>query len=602
MFLPILAWSVPSSSTLLIVGGTLAACVGLYALSRTRWGRRKPTHRYAVASIAAHLVLLGVASTIRYGGAQSGHADAPPIRVKIAMRAPAVPEVEPAPKKTVVESEPPAEVEPIKSPPAPQTTPVEPVPDKESVEALDPTIEASAVKNALPTIEPDAVKHSGAGDSPPHVESPAHGDKLAHVDREITPELSVQEPLPVEREASTPLAWDSPYATRGAEQRLRLAEEQGGSRATEDAVARGLDWIARSQRPDGAWDAVRWGAGQERRVLNHDRGGAGTQAETGLTGLALLALMGGGHTHLEGPYQSAVAKGLAFLIRSQTTDESKSDGDLAGHASLYARTYCHSMATFALAEALATSEDERLRPAVERAVGFLIRSQSGSTGGWRYRPGDRGDMSQMGWALMALRSAELAGVEVPPNVWSGIERFVASVSRGSRGGLAAYQPQGGHASPTMTAEALYCRQILGLAPGQPAACAEAVAALLTRLPTGQSDSASSKSAPSKSARPANLYYWYYATLALHHQRTNGHDAATAWDDWNGALKRSLLPVQVRTGRNAGSWTPTTLWGGYGGRVYSTAMATMCLEVYYRYEGQQIGRDPWIAAREGVLRR
>ena len=593
---PILAWSVPSSSTLLVVGGTLAACVGLYALSRTRWGRRKPTHRYAVASIAAHLVLLGVASTIRYGGAQSGHVDAPPIRVKIAMRAPAVPEVKPVEQPEPTEAEPAVEPEPLVQEAVVEPPPVEPV-VKETQPAEPPNPaepiavespprkepEPAVVETALPAIEANAVK------IPPSVAE----DSPAHALTEVTPEPPVQEsntpPQP-----TTPLAWDSPYATRGAEQRLRLAEEQGGSRETEDAVARGLDWIARSQRSDGAWDAVRWGAGKERRVLNHDRGGAGTQAETGLTGLALLALMGGGHTHLEGPYQPTVTRGLAFLIRSQTTDSSKNDGDLAGNASLYARTYCHSMATFALAEALATSDDVRLRPAVERAVAFLVRSQSGSTGGWRYRPGDRGDMSQMGWALMALRSAELAGVEVRPAVWSGIERFVASVGRGSRGGLAAYQPQGGHASPTMTAEALYCRQILGIAPSQPAACAEAVAALATRLPTG--------SKQLKTARPANLYYWYYATLALHHQRTAGHDAATAWDNWNGALKRSLLPIQVRTGRNAGSWTPTTLWGGYGGRVYSTAMATMCLEVYYRYEGQQIGRDPWIAAREGVLRR
>ena len=36
------------------------------------------------------------------------------------------------------------------------------------------------------------------------------------------------------------------------------------------------------------------------------------------------------------------------------------------------------------------------------------------------------------------------------------------------------------------------------------------------------------------------------------------------------------------GSLAGTWDTDTVWGGYGGRVYTTALATLCLEVYYRY--------------------
>jgi hypothetical protein len=65
----------------------------------------------------------------------------------------------------------------------------------------------------------------------------------------------------------------------------------------------------------------------------------------------------------------------------------------------------------------------------------------------------------------------------------------------------------------------------------------------------------------------------------------------------------LVAAQVSEGLNKGSWSPNTVWGGCGGRVYTTAMATMCLEVYYRYDPNQLVRDPWIAAREhpGTLR-
>ena len=74
----------------------------------------------------------------------------------------------------------------------------------------------------------------------------------------------------------------------------------------------------------------------------------------------------------------------------------------------------------------------------------------------------------------------------------------------------------------------------------------------------------------------NLYSWYYATMALYHRQ----DAM--WDDWNRALQDALLATQNRSGSLAGSWDPDTEWGSYGGRVYSTAMATLCLEVYYRF--------------------
>jgi hypothetical protein len=123
---------------------------------------------------------------------------------------------------------------------------------------------------------------------------------------------------------------------------------------------------------------------------------------------------------------------------------------------------------------------------------------------------------------------------------------------------------------SMTAEALYCRLMvvdrLGGVQDEMAA-AEATRQVLATLPNG---------------RQVNLYYWYYATLALHHRQFANETAAEAWRVWNDALTRALVEGQVAEGANAGSWNPDMEWGGYGGRVYSTALAAMCLEVYYRY--------------------
>lgn len=354
----------------------------------------------------------------------------------------------------------------------------------------------------------------------------------------------------IEPADATPLV----YQLRSPTARTEIAQRLGATVRTEAAVELALKWLAEHQQADGRWDSRTTGGGRENSVAGHDRQGAGAQADTGITGLTLLAFMAAGHTHLEGKYRQHVQHGLEYLIRSQAPD-----GNLIGPARTFAAMYCHGMASLALSEAFAVTGDQRLRPFVEQAVGYSIRSQNKQDGGWRYRPGDRGDMSQFGWQLMSLKSAELAGVEVPEATRQGMRRFLESASTGAARGLAGYRP-GERASRTMTAEALLCRYFLD-GGANAAAVAEATAFISEELPADGK---------------ANLYYWYYGTLAMH--QTQGE----AWQRWNQALQDQLLARQITTGVDAGSYSPDTIWGGYGGRVYSTALATLSLEVYYRY--------------------
>jgi hypothetical protein len=61
----------------------------------------------------------------------------------------------------------------------------------------------------------------------------------------------------------------------------------------------------------------------------------------------------------------------------------------------------------------------------------------------------------------------------------------------------------------------------------------------------------------------------------------------------------LVPSQIEDGPNAGSWDPDMEWGGYGGRVYSTALAAMCLEVYYRYAPMPASGPPAMVTRPQI---
>jgi hypothetical protein len=210
---------------------------------------------------------------------------------------------------------------------------------------------------------------------------------------------------------------DTPYSLRNAPGRPGLIAGLGGTAETEEAVGAALRWLAAAQSRDGRWEANAYAAGQEQMVLGHNRGGAGRNADTGVSALAILSFLGAGHTHLQGEYRDTVRRGLDFLLRSQAAD-----GSLFGNSTQYAQMYCHSMATFALAESLAVTGDRRLEPTLTKAINFSLRAQDTNSGGWRYRPGDSpGDTSQLGWQLMALASAKRAGIEAPSHAWTRIE-------------------------------------------------------------------------------------------------------------------------------------------------------------------------------------
>src|SRR5262245_3016608 len=560
----------------LLAAGLIGVFVLLSMLVWTRFGQARPISKCVVLSLLAHLLLLiyMYSTHVLYGPPGRWTGQTVIMRIRDAaddVEAAPVASPNPKPWQQPGESnaplllatpenkdekppkEPVPEVAADPPPPAPETKSEPPTPPQEQPKLTDllpdqtepPT--AAAISEPEPPARESAPQQSLAAEPTPAPEpAPAEQHQFVAVT-----------PPPAPRRLGDGMEVPGPLTARVAADRLKAAQPFGATATTEAAVAAALDWLAKAQSSDGRWDADAHGAGREQRaILGHDRHGAGAQADTGITGLALLAFLGSGETHLSGKHRVTVQHGLEFLLGSQVRD-----GSLASNAELFAAMYCHGMATLAVSEAFALSGDDRLLPGLQRALQYTINAQS-AAGSWRYRPNeptDPGDMSQFGWQLMALKSADLGGLPMPITTRVKMVRFLQSCSIGKNRGMAGYRP-GDRATRTMTAESLVCRYFLD-AENSPQALDEGAAYVIEERPN---------------SRSPNYYYWYYGTLAMFQRQ--GDD----WQRWNAALQAELLARQRWEGNAAGSYDPDDLWGGYGGRVYSTSLATLCLEVYYRY--------------------
>lgn len=560
--------------------GLASLTCGLLVLMSTRWGQVRPVSKCVALSVFAHVLFLtyaygtnlhvhsiglGLDATVRVSLTDDaddadweeapstsamqlppGTIDLSPSTFENPAEDVAANESEPETSSAVKESPEPM----IRSTPPEEPPPLLPEPDS----AKPP----EAVASSSPVV-PEASPPNASAESEETVKSP-YTAQATQIDSARDQMVSIRAVAAMRSEAPRRPVDDQPvprpYRLRTVENRLQLAIPFGATEESEEAVQTALSWLASVQSSDGRWDASDFGAGRETKTLGHDRHGAGETADTGITGLALLAFLGAGQTHVQGDCRETVQRGLEFLLQNQA-----SDGNLGGPARLFEKMYCHGIASLALGEAFALTGDPRLQPAIRKAVAYSVASQNSTSGGWRYQPGDSGDMSQFGWQVMALRSAELGGLAIDSRTRSLLLKFLESATSGKHGGLASYRPrERQRPTRTMTAEAMACRFFLDRPPTS-ATANEATDFILQELPGhGQ----------------PNMYYWYYATLALY------QDQGPGWQTWNEALQKHLIPLQHREGRLAGSWDTDDVWGGYGGRVYTTAMGALCLEVYYRY--------------------
>jgi hypothetical protein len=335
--------------------------------------------------------------------------------------------------------------------------------------------------------------------------------------------------------------------------RREAVRKLGGNDASEQAVERGLKWLADHQFAAGNWSV------HELNCKDHECLGHGSfQADTAATGLALLAFLGAGHSHRSGEYQEEVGRGIKWLVQSQ-----KETGDLFVDGAEFVWLYSHGMAAIALCEAYGMTKDPALKGPAQRSLDFIVAAQHPEFGGWRYRPRFESDTSVSGWQLMALKSGQMAGLNVPKSAYDGVSKWLDSVENKSSRGRFAYHPSKPD-TLAMTAEGLLMKQYLGAGrlDGSLTAGASYLKQYLPRL------------------EERDAYYWYYATQVMFHMQGD------YWFQWNARIRDLLVNSQQKASGTAGSWAPESptksKWGEAGGRHYVTCLNLLMLEVYYRH--------------------
>jgi hypothetical protein len=462
-----------------------------------------------------------------------------------------------------------------------------------------------AVAPAEPARDPDRVLIATAEDSPPPPPPPPPIPPPTEIEK---PEPFTELPTPDETAVELPNdaddRFDTPFTTVGDD--IADAGEIGVGPGTSGAggplgskyiwrdgggdvpppidiaVTRALDWLARHQAHDGSWSCAGFDA--QCRDSPACDGAGSPEFDVGVSSLALLAFLGAGQTPRRGEHAAVVGRGLRFLA-----DVQRADGNF-GNPALSRHTYDHALATLAMVEAYALSGGDRIfRKPAEAGLKHLSRIRNPG-GAWRYAEFHPdmalapNDVSVTGWAIMALTSARDCGLpfdavalqdallflDEMTDPATGVTGYTARGGRPARqaGVMAARWPA--DESESMTAVAVLCRIFADDALSRPGAreLVDRGAAVVARMKPLWSED-----------RPGrrDYYSWYYGSYALY--QVGGQ----AWRDWEVTLVPVVAKHQLTEGDALGSWDPQhDPWGGEGGRVYSTAILALTMEVFSRY--------------------
>lgn len=354
----------------------------------------------------------------------------------------------------------------------------------------------------------------------------------------------------------------------------------GGSVASEKAVQAGLRWLMVHQAAAGNWSMNGFNVDGKCNCQ-----GIAQKNDMAATAFALWPFLARGETHRGSEkihqYTKTVDQGIKYLISKQGKD-----GNLYGDADLgTSAMYTHGLCTIVLCEDYQMTGDPVLEKACKKAIDFIIKAQDPEGGGWRYKPLMKGDMSVGSWQMMALKTGQKAGIQIPSETTDKALKFLSDHALKDNDGYFYRRNENdqmefmSNSNPdhpvVMTAAGMLCRQYLvtkGNFDNKNLTSPDMVKGVERLL-----------AAPPKED-VKNIYYYYYATQVIF------NIGGEPWKTWNPDMRDMLVRLQDKGDdpkhkHQKGSWNPKgDQFESNGGRIMMTSLSLLTLEVYYRYLG------------------
>lgn len=349
---------------------------------------------------------------------------------------------------------------------------------------------------------------------------------------------------------------------------------------TDEAVEGALRWLAERQNrtgeAKGSWNATIGFKINDGYRPDPQLQPPGGLPHLGVTALAGMAFLAGGHLPGEGPYGEVVQGALDFVLSSVSED-----GYITCNGS---RMYSHAFSLLFLAEVYGMTGNAILRDRLDRAVEFTFKSQN-AVGGWRYAPGAQdSDMSITVCQVVALREARNIGIKVPKTHIDKALKYVmdSAVTRpASERGAFLYQHKDvpfNRNSFALTAAGLTTIYQAGLYTNGDVQrfCRDNSIGRIPNINDCLTYLEQSYNAVLQDYDDHYFYFYgnYYAAQAMY---TRGGEM---WRNWYAMVRDDLLE---RSLRSTGARGPETSWRArYVGDVFSTAIAAVILQVPKHY--------------------